>query len=458
MKKNLSIKPGGPIQIFNNGGTSSLPIIDRAQGIYMWDTKGKKYFDGSSGPVTTNLGHGNKRVIEAMADQAQRVCFASVAVFENSPNKRLAEKLVKLSGPGFDQAFIVSGGSEATESAIKLARQYAVAKGENKRTKVLGRNPSYHGSTLGAFLVSGDPVAEKMFGSIAKVMPKVPTPFSYRLPKNHDKNSYARECAKKLEDVILAEGAENVLAFILETVGGLSSGGLVAPDHYYEAIREICTRYGVLLIYDDVMAGAGRTGKFLSADHWPNARPDLVTLAKGVAAGYTPIGAVMAPNEIVSAVVEAGGFQHGHTYAANPLSCAIGDAVITEMVENDLMDNASEMGSYLKLKLKELADESCIIGDIRGKGLLLAAELVAIKETKEMLPIKCRAVYRFVEIGVENGLLLYTRKTADGVFGEWVMISPALTINKREVDELLYLLRLTVRQFEKELRSQKFIP
>ena len=458
MKKNLSIKPGGPIQIFNNGGTSSLPIIDRAQGIYMWDTKGKKYFDGSSGPVTTNLGHGNKRVIEAMADQAQRVCFASVAVFENSPNKRLAEKLVKLSGPGFDQAFIVSGGSEATESAIKLARQYAVAKGENKRTKVLGRNPSYHGSTLGAFLVSGDPVAEKMFGSIANVMPKVPTPFSYRLPKNHDINSYARECAKKLEDVILAEGAENVLAFILETVGGLSSGGLVAPDHYYEAIREICTRYGVLLIYDDVMAGAGRTGKFLSADHWPNARPDLVTLAKGVAAGYTPIGAVMAPNEIVSAVVEAGGFQHGHTYAANPLSCAIGDAVITEMVENDLMDNASEMGSYLKLKLKELADESCIIGDIRGKGLLLAAELVAIKETKEMLPIKCRAVYRFVEIGVENGLLLYTRKTADGVFGEWVMISPALTINKREVDELVYLLRLTVRQFEKELRSQKFIP
>ena len=458
MKKNLSIKPGGPIQIFNNGGTSSLPIIDRAQGIYMWDTKGKKYFDGSSGPVTTNLGHGNKRVIEAMADQAQRVCFASVAVFENSPNKRLAEKLVKLSGPGFDQAFIVSGGSEATESAIKLARQYAVAKGENKRTKVLGRNPSYHGSTLGAFLVSGDPVAEKMFGSIANVMPKVPTPFSYRLPKNHDINSYARECAKKLEDVILAEGAENVLAFILETVGGLSSGGLVAPDHYYEAIREICTRYGVLLIYDDVMAGAGRTGKFLSADHWPNARPDLVTLAKGVAAGYTPIGAVMAPNEIVSAVVEAGGFQHGHTYAANPLSCAIGDAVITEMVENDLMDNASEMGSYLKLKLEELADESCIIGDIRGKGLLLAAELVAIKETKEMLPIKCRAVYRFVEIGVENGLLLYTRKTADGVFGEWVMISPALTINKREVDELVYLLRLTVRQFEKELRSQKFIP
>lgn len=457
MKSGSLIKPGGPIQVFNSGDTNSLPIIDRAQGIYMWDTNGKKYLDGSSGPVTTNLGHGNKNVLEAMAKQAQMVCFASVAVFENSPNKRLAQKLVNLSGPGFDQAFIVSGGSEATESAVKLARQYAIAKGENKRTKVLGRNPSYHGSTLGAFLVSGDPVAEKMFGSLAKVMPKVPTPFSYRLPENHDINSYARECAKKLEEVILAEGAENVLAFIIETVGGLSSGGLVAPDHYYETIREICTQYGILLIYDDVMAGAGRTGKFLSADHWPNARPDLVTLAKGVAAGYTPIGAVMAPNEIVSAVVDAGGFQHGHTYAANPLSCAIGEAVIDEMIDNDLMVNASEIGHYLRLRLKELANESYVIGDIRGKGLLLAAELVADKETKRMLPIECRAVYRLVEIGINNGLLLYTRKTANGEFGEWVMISPALTISKSEADELVELLRLTILQFEKELRLQKLI-
>ena len=189
------------------------------------------------------------------------------------------------------------------------------------------------------------------------------------------------------------------------------------------------------------MAGAGRTGKFLSAEHWPNARPDLVTLAKGVAAGYTPIGVVMAPNEIVGTVVDSGGFQHGHTYAANPLSCAVGEAVVSELIENDLMNNATEMGGYLMAKLKELANSSQVIGDIRGKGLLLAAELVANKETKEMLPIKCRGVYRLVEIGIENGLLLYTRKTSGGIFGEWVMITPALTINKSEVDELIDLLR-----------------
>ena len=451
------IKPGGPIQVFNTGDARALPVIDRAEGIYMWDTNGKKYFDGSSGPVTTNLGHANEQVLTAMLNQAKKVCYASVAVFENSPNQRLAEKLVSLSGTGFDQAFIVSGGSEATESAIKLARQYAIAKGEYNRTKVLGRNPSYHGSTLGAFVVSGDAVAESMFGPMAKVMPKVPTPFSYRVPDNHDVNSYARECAGRLEQVILEEGADNVLAFILETVGGLSSGGLVAPDHYYETVREICTRYGVLLIYDDVMAGAGRTGKFLSAEHWPNARPDLVTLAKGVAAGYTPIGVVMAPNEIVGTVVDSGGFQHGHTYAANPLSCAVGEAVVSELIENDLMNNATEMGEYLEARLKGLADASQIIGDIRGKGLLLAAELVANKETKEMLPIKCRGVYRLVEIGIENGLLLYTRKTSDGAFGEWVMITPALTINRSEVDELIDLLRITFLQFEKELQFQKYI-
>ena len=205
------------------------------------------------------------------------------------------------------------------------------------------------------------------------------------------------------------------------------------------------------------MAGAGRTGKFLSAEHWPNARPDLVTLAKGVAAGYTPIGAVMAPNEIVGTVVDSGGFQHGHTYAANPLSCAVGEAVVSELIENDLMNNAMEMGGYLMAKLKELANSSQIIGDIRGKGLLLAAELVANKETKEMLPVECRGVYRLVEIGIENGLLLYTRKTSGGIFGEWVMITPALTINRSEVDELIDLLRITFLQFEKELKSQKYI-
>ena len=402
------LKRGSPIQVFYSGNNKSFPTISHAKGLYMWDTDNKKYFDASSGPVATNLGHGNSNVLEAMKLQSEKVCFASYSVFENEPNKILAKNLVKLAGPNYDQAFIVSGGSEAIESAFKLAKQYAESIGQPNRSKILSRSASYHGSTLGAFAASGDPQTEKMFSSMAKLMPKVKTPFSYRLPNNHDVDSYARECLKDLEDTIIEEGAESILAFIVESVGGLATGGLVAPNFYYSAIREICSKYGILLIFDDVMAGAGRTGTFLSAEHWPEANPDLVVLAKGVSAGYTPLGVVLAPNRIVQEIAKSGGFLHGHTYVANPLSCAIANAVITEMIEQNLMKNATTLGGYLKTELIKLAQESLIIGDVRGKGLLLAIEIVKDKGTKEILSYKARAVYRLLEIGIEEGLLLYT--------------------------------------------------
>ena len=445
------LKRGGGIQVFYTGDAVRKPVVARAEGIYMWDRAGKCYLDASSGPVTTNLGHGNRAVLAAMQAQAAQVCYASRAVFENQPNLDLAQKLVELAGPGFDQAFMVSGGSEATEAAIKLARQYAVASGQASRWKVLARNPSYHGASLGAVAVSGDPESDAVFEAVARIMPKVPVPFTYRLPDNHDADSYARHCAAKLEETILAEGPESVLAFIMEPVGGLSTGALVAPDHYHTAVREICTRHGVLLIYDEVMSGAGRTGAFLSADHWPDARPDLVTLAKGVAAGYTPLGVVMAPNKIVQSVVEAGGFLHGHTYTANPLSCAVANAVIEEMIRLDLMANATKMGAYLTAQLEKAAGASKIIGDVRGKGLLLAAELVRDKESKEILPFECRAVYRLLDIATELGLLLYTRKTARGAFGEWVMIAPPLTVTEAEADELVALFAEAITILESEL-------
>jgi len=451
------LKRGSPIQVFYSGNSKIFPTISHAKGLYMWDANGKKYFDASSGPVATNLGHGNANVLKAMRDQSEKVCFASYSVFENEPNKDLAGKLVKLAGPGFDQAFIVSGGSEAIEAAFKIAKQHTVAIGEPNRSKILSRSASYHGSTLGAFAASGDPETQAAFGSMAKLMPKVRTPFSYRLPQNHDIDSYARECANDLENTIIKEGPDTILAFIIETVGGLATGALVAPDHYYEQIRKICNKYGIILIYDDVMAGAGRTGAFLSAEHWPNAKPDLVVLAKGVSAGYSPLGVVLTPNKLVTALVESGGFLHGHTYVANPLSCAVASAVISEMIDNDLMNNAALMGNYLKNKLLELADKTQIIGDVRGKGLLLAIELVKNKKTKELIPTQARAVYRLLEIGIQEGILLYTRKTSGGIYGEWVMITPALTINQNEVDELIYLLTRVISIFENELGFHKFL-
>ena len=451
------LKRGSPIQVFYSGNNRLFPTISHAKGIYMWDTNGKKYLDASSGPVATNLGHSNTNVLEAMRLQSEKVCFASYSVFENEPNKILAQTLVELAGPKYDQAFIVSGGSEAIESAFKLAKQYSVAIGEPNRSKVLSRSASYHGSTLGALAASGDPETHQTFGSIAKLMPKVKTPFSYRLPENHNIDSFARECARNLEDTIIKEGPDTILAFIVESVGGLATGALVAPDHYYLAIREICTKYGIILIFDDVMAGAGRTGTFLSAEHCPEASPDLVVLAKGVSAGYTPLGAVLAPNKIVQEVVKAGGFLHGHTYVANPLSCAIANAVLKEMIDEDLMKNASEAGAYLKTELINLAKQSLIIGDVRGKGLLLAIEIVKDKQSKALLEAQVRAVYRILEIGIEEGILLYTRKTAAGAFGEWIMVTPALTITKAQVDELVKLLTKTIFLFEKELKDGGFL-
>ncbi|WP_460275763.1 aminotransferase family protein [Celeribacter sp. ULVN23_4] len=449
-----TLKRGSPIQVFYSGNRAHLPTIDRANGVYLWDATGKKYLDASSGPVITNIGHGNSSVLQVMAEQAAKVCYASRAVFENQPNRELAEKLIDLAGPGFDQVFLVGSGSEATEAAIKMARQYAVVKGEVGRTVVLARSPSYHGATLGAAAVTGDPLSDDVFESVMRIMPKVPAPFSYRLPEGVSAEDYALDCAAQLEKQITNVGSERVLAFIMEPVGGLATGGLVAPDSYYKAVRDICTKHGVLLIFDEVMCGAGRTGTFLASEHWPEVRPDIVTLAKGVAAGYTPLAAVLVPNCIVEPIVASGGFLHGHTYSANPLSCAVAVAVLDEMLRLDLMSNAREIGTYLMDGLRKIADQSEIIGDVRGKGMLIAVELVVDKKSKAPIPAEHRAVYRLLEIGIDNGLLLYTRKTAGGKFGEWVMVTPPLTLTRKEADGLLQLFAKSIADFEQELAKK----
>ena len=440
---------GGPIQNFYVGA-GILPTVEKGEGIYLFDTAGKRYLDASSGPVTCNLGYNNKAVIRAMQQQAEKVCFASYNFFENEPNKTLAKKLSNLSGQCFDQAFFVSGGSEAVEASFKLAKQYALSIGEKKRCKILARTPSYHGSTMGAFAASSDPEMETTFKGMAKVLPKVPVPFSYRVPENYNIETFAEHCANEFERLVIEEGPETILAFIIEPIGGLSTGALVAPNFYYSKIREICSKYGITLIYDEVMSGAGRTGRFLAASHWKNATPELVILAKGLCAGYSPLGAVLVPNYMVENILNSGGFLHGHTYASNPLSCAIANAVLSELNDKDLISNAKNVGSHLKNSLKKLAESSNIIGDVRGKGLLLAIEIVAEKATRKKFDENFNAVYRLKEIGMHNGILFYTRKTANGIFGEWLMISPPLISTIKEVDLLVELLAKTLDIFEKE--------
>lgn len=445
---------GGPIQLFfAPPGSKRRPVIDRAEGIYMWDTAGRRYIDACSGPVASNLGHGNPRVLEALVEQARRATFAFPAAFESEANAALANLITSLAGPGLDRAFFVSGGSEANETAIKLARQYAVAKGEASRWKVIGRMPSYHGATLGALAVTGDPAAEDLFGPLMNVMPKVPAPLSYRVPEGHTAESWAQEAAEALDREIAAQGPETVLAFIMEPVGGLATGALVAPDAYHRRVREICDRHGVLLIYDEVMCGAGRTGSFFASGHLPDVRPDIVTLAKGISAGYAPLGVVLAPRDMVALVAERGGFAHAYTYFANPMSCAVGLAVVREMVERDLMANARRMGAVLRERLEGLMARSPLIGDVRGKGLLMAAELVADKATKAMIPLERMAPYRIAELALERGLIQYVRRTARGAYGDWLMITPPLIVTEAEIDEIVAILGDCLDALEAELRA-----
>ena len=445
----MGLERGGPIQTFYIGN-KKMPVVERGEGVYLYDEEGKKYFDASSGPITCNIGHANPKVLEAIKNQSGKVCFASHAFFENRPNRDLAKSLVNLTGNKYDQAFFVSGGSEAIEASFKLSKQYALACGQTKKHKIIARAPSYHGSTMGAFSASDDSEMKDNFQSLTKVSIKVPAPLSYRVPDNFDKSSYARFCLDELERTIIDEDPEEVLAFIMEPVGGLSTGALVAPDFYYKQVREICDRYGVLLIYDEVMSGAGRTGKFLAADHWEGSDPDLVILAKGLCAGYSPLGALLAPNKIVEPVVSSGGFLHGHTYASNPLSCAIANAVLNEVVENNLIENARIVGDYLKKGLERLESHLSIIGDVRGKGLLLAVEIVSNARTKSMFNMDQRAIYRISELGIKNGILLYTRKTAKGENGEWLMIAPPLISTTDQCDDFLSKLNETLKDFQKE--------
>ncbi|WP_291296806.1 aspartate aminotransferase family protein [Elioraea sp.] len=434
-------------------GARRLPRIDRAEGIWLIDTEGNRYLDASSGPVASNLGHGHPRILAAMAAQAKKAVFAYPSQFESEANAAFSERLARLAGPGLDCPFIVSGGSEAVESAIKFLRQHAVVAGEGSRWKVIGRQPGYHGNTLGALAVSGDAHAHEVFGPLLRAVERVPAPMTYRLPPNHTAETHALACAQALDEAILREGPETVLAFIMEPVGGLATGALVAPDAYYAEVRRICSRHGVKLIFDEVMSGAGRTGKFLAADHWPGARPDVVVMAKGLSAGYAPMGAALFPRAMVERVAAAGGFMHGFTYSAHVMNCAVGDAVLAEVEDADLVGNAARMGTLLRGRLDALADASPIIGDVRGLGLLLAVELVADKATKAMIPLERMAPYRVQELALARGLALYCRRTSRGTYGDWLMIAPPLTVTADEVALLTERLGLVLDDYAAELRA-----
>lgn len=408
----------------------------RAEGIYLWDKDGNRFVDGSSGPMTCNIGHGNVAVLKAMQEQMQNATFGMRLHVETDPAERLATRLAGIAPADLDQVFFTSGGSEAVESALKLARAYALATGEAQRWKVISRFPAYHGCTLGALSVTGYAPMTAPFAPMMVQMPKVPAPRAYLDGLDPQDPATGHHYADMLEAQILREGPETVLAFLHEPIGGASTGALVPPVAYMQRIREICDRYGVLLIHDEVISGGGRVGTFFAGDLW-GVVPDLITLSKGFGAGYMPLGAVILRAPIAEAVLDAANYLHGFTYGGNPLACAAGLAVLDEIDRQGMMANAVAMGAELRQRLESLMQRYAIIGDVRGIGLLQAFELVSDRHSMAPLAADLNAYDALVEAAYAEGLILYARRSRGGLEGDHFLLAPPMIVTLAQVEDIM---------------------
>ncbi|MCE8015730.1 aspartate aminotransferase family protein [Halomonas sp. MCCC 1A17488] len=439
-----------PSPLFYQAGPT-LPEVSHAKGVYLWDESGRQYLDGCSGAIACNLGHGRADIRDAMLAQLDRVAFTYRTQFENAPAVALAETLVTLTHRQLEKVFFVSSGSEAVESALKLARQYFVARGEPQRQRFVSLRPSYHGSTLGALGVTGYEPLEAPFADITTASLKVPGPDFFR----HGDADDARHVARVLEETratIEAAGPETIIAFVLEPVGGASTGARLLDRRYLEGIRALCDEFGCLLILDEVLTGVGRTGAWFAYQHY-GVTPDLLATAKGLGAGYYPVGAVLSRADIVETVMASGGFQHGHTYAGNPLACATGLAVIDAMQREHVLDNVAARGRELKEGLQALKARFPWVGDVRGLGLLWGVELVADADTKAPFPAEQNRFARITALAREEGLLIYPRRTLNGVAGDHFLVTPPLTIDAADTAELLLRLERTMLRFDREVTA-----
>lgn len=430
------------------------PVISHGKGVYLYDTGGKVYLDASSGAVTANIGHGVEEIAAAMAEQAQKVSFVYRSQFTSEPAEALASKIAALTNGRFPWSFFVNSGSEATETALKIAIQYWQEKGRPKKNRIISRWMSYHGITLGALSMSGHPQRREKFTALLESYPAVSAPYCYRCPYQLEPRSCQSACTAELESAILRTGPENVAAFIAEPVIGAAGAAISPPDGYFQELKRICEKYDVLFIADEVMTGFGRTGKILACDHW-GVEADIIAFGKGMSGGYTPIGAAVMTEKIMEPILNGSkSIMAGHTLSANPQSCAVSLAVLQYLEKHQLAEKAAASGVYLRNLLEKLSSQYSFIGDIRGKGLLIGMEFVKDRGTKEPFPAGSDITNKIISIAAKNGLLLYPASAGpDGVGGAAIIISPPLTITKREIESLLRRLKNTLSQFEEQLSA-----
>ncbi|MCQ6277469.1 aspartate aminotransferase family protein [Bacillus sp. V3B] len=423
------------------------PIIDYGKGVYLYDVEGKEYLDASSGAVTANIGHGVKDIIEAMKKQADKVSFVYRSQFTSEPAEQLAESIAKLAGGDLNWSFFVNSGSEATETAMKVAIQHWQEKGIKTKNKILSRWVSYHGITLGALSMSGHASRRARFVPLLEDFPTIHPPYCYRCPYNKKAPECDYLCAKELETAIQRIGAEHIAAFIAEPVIGAAGAAITPPPDYYKKIVDICMRHNILFIADEVMTGFGRTGKMLSCEHW-DVIPDIVALGKGMGAGYAPIAATLVSDRVMESILNGSKIvMSGHTLSANPQSCAVSLAVIQYLEQNNIMKDVLVKSRYLFSGLRQLQQQFPFIGDVRGQGLLIGIEFVKNQNTKEPFLRIEAFTQKIIKAAAKNGLLLYPAGAGiDGINGDSIIISPPLTISIEEIDRLLIKLAKTFQE------------
>ncbi len=426
-------------RIMHRSLVSTPPVAVAARGIEIVDAQGKSYIDASGGAAVSCLGHGHPAVLEALHAQLDRIAYAHTGFFTTEVAERLGERLVEDAPEGLDHVYLVSGGSEAVEAALKMARQYFIEIGQPQRRHVVARRQSYHGNTLGALAAGGNEWRREQFRPLLIETHHVDPCFSYRFRREDEsEEDYAARAAASLEEKLLELGPETVIAFVAETVVGATAGAVPPVGDYFRRIREICDRHGVLLILDEVMCGMGRTGT-LHACEQEGIAPDLMTIAKGLGGGYQPIGAVLVSGAIREAMRAGSGFfQHGHTYMGHPMAAAAGLAVQETIRRNKLLDNVRTMGALLEARLTERFGNHHHVGDIRGRGLFRAIELVEDRASKRPFAASRKVNAAIKREAMARGLMVYPMGgTIDGVNGDHVLVAPPFIVDETDIERIV---------------------
>ncbi|OXI18178.1 aspartate aminotransferase family protein [Burkholderia sp. AU15512] len=425
--------------VFHRAPRATLPVAVAGDGIEIIDSTGKRYIDACGGAAVSCLGHSNPRVIDAIKRQAQQLAYAHTSFFTTDVAEELADRLVDAAPAGLEHVYFVSGGSEAVEAALKLARQYFVEKGEPQRRHFIARRQSYHGNTLGALAIGGNAWRREPFLPLLIEAHHVSPCYAYRDQQaGETDDAYAQRLADELERKIVELGADNVAAFVAETVVGATAGAVPPVRTYLKKIRAVCDKYGVLLILDEIMSGMGRTGYLYACDE-DGVAPDLLTIAKGLGAGYQPIGATLVSDRIYRTIVDGSGFfQHGHTYLGHATACAAALEVQRVIAEEKLLDNVKARGEQLRASLREHYGPHPHIGDVRGRGLFVGVELVRDRDSKATFDPALKLHATVKREAMQRGLMVYPMGgTIDGVHGDHILIAPPFICTAQQIDTIV---------------------